>query len=233
MKNIKIAEGFLSGNQLKIIAAAAMTCDHVGKYILPQLDFLTIFGRLAFPIFAYMIAEGCRYTHSRKKYLLSMAALAFVCQIVYFFLMHSLYQCVLVTFSLSIAMIWAMDNARQKKTPQSIALVFAVLAGVYILTEILPRVLTHTDFYIDYGLWGVMLPVMVFAVDVKRIKLISAAAALVLIALPNGGIQWYALAAIPLLALYDGTRGKVRMKNLFYIYYPLHLIVIYGISMII
>ncbi len=228
----KIKHGILSGNQLKIIAVIAMTCDHAGKQFFSDISFLQIFGRLAFPIFAYMIAEGCRYTKNRKKYLLNMAVLALVCQIVYFFTIHSLYQCVIVTFSLSIALIWVMDNARQKKTLKSIVLVFTVFAGICILTDILPCVLTNTDFYIDYGLWGVMLPVLVFAVDEKWEKLILTTAVLVLIALPGGGIQWYSIAAVPLLALYNGERGTLRMKNLFYTYYPLHLAVIYGISMI-
>ena len=62
-------KGFISGNQLKIIALVAMTWDHMGKQLFPQIGWLQIVGRLAFPIFAYMIAEGCAYTKNRKKYL--------------------------------------------------------------------------------------------------------------------------------------------------------------------
>ena len=54
----------LTGNQLKLIALITMTIDHVGMMLLPQLRILRAIGRIAFPIFAYMIAEGCRYTHS-------------------------------------------------------------------------------------------------------------------------------------------------------------------------
>lgn len=74
----------LTGNQLKLIAMAAMTLDHIGVYLLPQALILRIIGRLALPIYAYMIAEGCRYTRSRKQYLLRIAGLAAVCQAVYF-----------------------------------------------------------------------------------------------------------------------------------------------------
>ena len=70
-----------TGNELKLIALVSMTCDHVGLQLLPNVLFLRILGRLAFPIFAYMIAEGCRYTRSRKKYLLRMVSLAAVCGI--------------------------------------------------------------------------------------------------------------------------------------------------------
>ncbi len=69
----------MTGNQLKIIALIAMTCDHVGKILLPQIGILQIVGRLAFPIFAYMIAEGCVHTKSKKRYLLTMMGLAAIC----------------------------------------------------------------------------------------------------------------------------------------------------------
>ena len=95
----------LTGNQLKILAMIAMTCDHVGLQLLPQYPILRLIGRLALPIYGYMVAEGCRQTRDRKNYLLRMAAMALLCQVVYFFAMGSLYQCILVTFSLSICLI--------------------------------------------------------------------------------------------------------------------------------
>ena len=48
-----------------------------------------------------------------------------------------------------------------------------------------------------------------------------------------GGIQWACLAALPILALYNGTRGTWRLKYLFYIYYPAHLVVLEGLAMLI
>ena len=63
----------LTGNQLKIIGIIAMTCDHVGLQLLPQFPILRIIGRIAFPIFAFLIAEGCRYTRDKKRFLLNMA----------------------------------------------------------------------------------------------------------------------------------------------------------------
>ena len=73
----------LTGNQLKLLALFAMTCDHVGLQLLPQFIILRIIGRLAAPLFAYMIAEGCRYTHNRGRYLgrlLGMAADRLFCR---------------------------------------------------------------------------------------------------------------------------------------------------------
>lgn len=229
----------LSGNQLKVIAMIAMTCDHVGKQILPQYEFLQIIGRLAFPIFAYMIAEGCRYTRDRKIHLLKIAALAFMCQVVYFVAERSLYQCILVTFTLSICMIYAIDHAGEVQKSQEtsgrekyFACFGAVLVcgAVYFVSVLLPVLLERTtDFQIDYGIWGILLPVFVYFAP-QRLKVPMTGAVLVPLCLQLGGIQWYCLAAVVLLALYSGRRGRMKMKNLFFAYYPLHLAVIFLIS---
>lgn len=57
----------LSNNALKIIAMLSMLIDHTGLMIFPEYKIFRIIGRLAFPIFAYMIAEGCFYTKKQKK----------------------------------------------------------------------------------------------------------------------------------------------------------------------
>jgi len=229
----KIKNGCLTGNQLKIIALITMTCDHVGKELLQDLAILQIIGRLAFPIFAYMIAEGAQYTRNRRKYLLTMAGLALVCQIVYFVAMGSLYQCVLVTFSLSIGLIYLFDHARSERTPAAWAIAVTALVTVYFVSEQLPMVLSHTDFMIDYGFAGIMLPVVVYPLRNKWEKLVAATLVLIMMCIPDGGIQWYSLLSVVLLALYNGKRGKRKLKNLFYIYYPLHLAAIYVISLLI
>ena len=53
----------LTGNLLKLIAMLTMTIDHIGVILLPQYRILRIIGRLTMPIYAFMIAEGCHYTH--------------------------------------------------------------------------------------------------------------------------------------------------------------------------
>ncbi len=221
----------LSGNQLKLIAMAAMTCDHVGLYLLPQLPLLRILGRLALPIYAYMIAEGCRYTHDRGRYLGRLALLALVCQVVYFFAMGSLYQCILVTFSLSVVLIWGLERAGEGGPGEKLLAAAGVL-GVWFLCEILPRALPAGDFAIDYGFFGVLLPVLVYFGRDKRKKLALLTLGLCLLGIACGGVQWWALAAVPLMACYSGRRGSWRMGSLFYLYYPAHLVVIYLAGML-
>lgn len=224
--------GVLSGNQLKIIALVAMTCDHVGKELLPKYEILQIVGRLAFPIFAYMIAEGCRYTRNRRKHLLQVALVALLCQIVYFAAEGSLFQCILVTFSLSIGMIYVIDYAKKKRTAAA-WLGAAVLCGaVWFFSIILPIVLKRTDFAVDYGIWGILLPVVVYFVP-ENMKISAVAAVLVPLCLELGDIQWYAMFAVPLLALYSGKKGTANIKHLFLTYYPVHLVCIYLLSLLI
>lgn len=221
----------LTGNQLKMIALIAMTCDHVGLQLLPQFPLLRIIGRLALPIYAYMIAEGCRYTRDRKKYLLRLLTLAMVCQAVYFVAMGSLYQCILVTFSMSACLIFAIEHARISRKTSAILLALGAFVAVCFVCVELPQRLSGTDFAVDYGIWGVLLPVLVFFGKSKYGKLALLTAGLCLLARELGGIQWWALLGIPTLALYDGRRGTWKIGSLFYLYYPLHLVVIYLISM--
>ena len=215
----------LSGNALKILAMIFMTCDHVAVELLPDWDFLRIIGRLAMPIYAYMIAEGCRFTHDRKKYLWRLSSLALLCQVVYFFAVGSLYQCILVTFSLSVCLIWALETS-----PKSWGLL-VFLASAF-LCEGLPVLLKGTDFAVDYGIVGVCLPALVYFGRTREEKLLGFTVGLVLLALQYGGIQWFGLGAVSLLMLYSGERGKLPIGRLFYFYYPAHLVVIYGLSLL-
>lgn len=212
----------LSGNQLKLIALICMTVDHVGLMLLPGYTFLRAIGRLAFPIFAYMIAEGCRYTRSMGKYLGTLLASALLCQGVYFFAMGSLYMCIMVTFSLSVALIWLIRLAKERKSLPTWCAVAVGLAAVFFAAEILPLLLPGTDYGIDYGFVGILLPVMAYLCRTKKEKLLAMALGLIMLS-AGWSIQYWSLLAVPLLALYSGKRGKWKMKWLFYFYYPIHL----------
>lgn len=218
----------LTGNLLKLIAMLTMTIDHIGIILLPQYRILRIIGRLAMPIYAFMIAEGCHYTHDRKAYFLRLLGLAIGCQVVYAAVDRSLYQCILVTFSLSVGLICAIDNARNKKTPGSILAAAGLTAAVYFLCERLP--LLVPGFQVDYGFWGVLLPVIVYFGGRNIVAFTLGVFAL---CLSYGHNQWWAMLSVPLLALYNGQRGTHRLGWLFYLYYPAHLVILYAISYLI
>ena len=71
----------LDGGTLKLMAAALMLIDHVGAILLPETVILRCIGRLAFPVFAFFIAEGYAHTRSFGRYLLRMAIWAAVSEI--------------------------------------------------------------------------------------------------------------------------------------------------------
>ena len=230
----------LTNNQLKIIAMVSMLCDHVGLLFFPDEDIFRIIGRLAFPIFAYMIAEGCRYTKNRTKYLGMIAGMGIVFQLVYLVAMGSLYQGILVTFSLAIITIYAIDGIFKSKKLWMILASIASLLFVAAFVFVLPVLLKGTDFDIDYGLWGILLPVAVYFLPNRLwrtvgIALILLARAIHYTVFPVslGTLQWFALLSVVLLALYNGERGKAKMKYVFYIFYPAHLVILYGLAMLI
>lgn len=221
----------LTGNQLKIIAMVTMTLDHIGLILFPYSLLLRIIGRLAFPIYAYMIAEGCRHTRSMGRYLLTIAGIGIFYQIVCLLNLHSLYQSILITFSLSIGLIWLSKTARKKKSSALWTLTGLSVVAIFIFTEVLPLVLPRSwDFGVDYGFIGVMIPVGVYYAKKPFWKLLVCGIGLAMLAATIYWIQWFALAALPLLALYNGRRGKGQLKWLFYLYYPAHLILLYAIA---
>ena len=217
----------LSGNFLKLLAAVLMTLDHIGAELLPQVVWLRIVGRLAMPIFAFMIAEGCIHTRNKGLYLLRLVVVAVLCQLVYYFVMDDLYQCIFVTFSLSVAIICLLDFARKGGGLRWV-LPFGALLAAYILCE---RVRFYVPgFDVDYGFFGVLLPVIAWHGKERAGRFWYFAAGLLLLCAAYGGLQWYAMAALLPLALYNGTRGKWKLQYFFYIYYPLHLVIIYYIG---
>ena len=228
-----------TNNQLKIIAMVSMLCDHVGLLFFPEADIFRIIGRIAFPIFAYMIAEGCRYTKNRAKYLGMIAGMGIVFQLVYWVAMGSLYQGILVTFSLAIITIYALDGILKSKKIWTVLASVASLAFVVFFAFVLPILLKGTDFDLDYGLWGILLPVAVYYLPNRLWRTIGMAVLLLaraihytIVPVALGPLQWFALLSVLFLALYNGERGKAKMKYVFYIFYPAHLVILYGIAIL-
>ena len=217
----------LSNNQLKILAMIAMTLDHIGAFLFPQVIWLRIAGRLAFPIYAFMIAEGCRHSRSLPRYLASLAIMAAVCQAVAYVATGSLYMCIMVTFSMSVALILLIKHAREKKgaLPRLMVAV-GILTALFLCHSIQP-LLPGTDYGVDYGFIGVMTPVLVYLCAAKLPQLLALTVCLLGLCFDSWAGQIYALLAVPLLALYDGSRGKRKLKWFFYLFYPAHLAIIY------
>lgn len=235
----------LSGNTLKILAALFMLIDHTGMILFPRIRLLRIIGRLAMPIFAFMIAEGCKYTKSKLRYVGTVAALAAVYQLVYFLYDGSTYMCILVTFTLSILMIYALQFARDAVFSKNAPLAVRILAPLLFILAVGLVYILNLRFTIDYGFYGCMLPVfaslfhsaedsptLLKRLDRIPIRVCMLGVGMVLLASASGGIQYFSLLSLPLLFLYSGRRGKYKMKYFFYIFYPAHLVLLEGLALI-
>ncbi|MBQ8468474.1 MAG: hypothetical protein IJ542_01820 [Clostridia bacterium] len=231
--------GFLNGNVLKIIALVAMTIDHVGVIMFPELEVLRMIGRIAFPLFAFFVAEGCKYTRNKWRYWGMIFGLGVVFEIFSRIFAHTTECNIFITFSLSILLIyllsWAKKTIKEHNAKMIVLSMFAFVfaaAAVYVLVEILP---SYTQRYtaVDYGFFGVMVAVFVSVFDKHYARVTMFAIALVLLCALRSPVwltQWFCLLAVPLVAWYNGERGKLRLKYLFYVYYPAHLLIIYGIA---
>ncbi len=94
-----------SATVLKWIALITMTADHIGFILFPQATALRVIGRIAMPVFAYLIAGGCRYSRHRLRYFLTVLGTGAVCSVAAYYAAGTLYQNILITFALSIP-IW-------------------------------------------------------------------------------------------------------------------------------
>ena len=133
---------------------------------------------------------------------------------------------------MSILLIYILDIANRKRGFFTLCLLGAAVAAVIYVCLFLPGDLPEFEFSIDYTIYGVLLPVVIYLGRTKQEKLLLAATVLVPMALHYGRLQWFAFLSLPLLALYNGQRGKAKLKYLFYFYYPLHLAALYGIGYI-
>lgn len=237
----------VSSNVLKIIAALSMVADHIGYLLFPEVKILRIIGRIAFPIFAFMIAQGCKHTRNKKKYFFTVSGLALACQLVYYFFADSLYMCILVTFSLSILMIYSLQNFKSMLFSSECSIYKKCFGALGFALPVVAVYLLNNVINIDYGFWGCMIPVFasIFQFDDAEtpdslknldrnfVHVIAMGIGLVILAFALGGIQYYSLAALPLLMCYSGKRGKRKMKCFFYIFYPVHLTILQGFYILI
>lgn len=221
----------MSSFVLKIIAMITMFIDHIGYAIFGKFSFFNYIGRIAFPIFAFQISEGYIHTKNLKKYFLRLFVFALISQIP-FMLFESLISNdltlnIFFTLFLGLACIYIYDKCKYK----SIALILCVLLGV--LAEF-----SHCD----YGFYGVAI-ILLFYVFKNNISLASIAFILAtaikytISILKNGLFDVYfslficTLIPIIFINLYNGKKGK-DTKYLLYLFYPIHLLLIYGISLI-
>lgn len=235
----------MSRNVLKIIACVSMLIDHIGYILLPDVDFLRYIGRLAMPIFAFFIGEGCLYTRDRKKYFTRIFSLGVVCQLFYvgeylvFKSGNPFYLNILLTFSASVVVCSAFLNCYDETGAHKKGKENYILGGLVLIFGVL-HILNKEGIIplkFDYGFGGIVLPVFAAVSKERKKKLIVFSAGLLLsvLSLDYKDPLWtvFALCSIIPLCFYNGKSGKKNLQKAFYLFYPLHLGALYLISLFI
>ena len=224
----------LTGNQLKAIALCSMTLDHLICVIFPNYTtdlwilLCHALGRIAAPIFWFMVAEGYHHTHNLRKYLLRLFVFALVGHFAYNFAFGipfvpfrtSVFNQTSVIWPLFIGVIalWVRDR-EGLKTWQKTVIVFVLAALAFPGDWSSPAVIVILAFGRNRGNFKKQMLSMLLWIGVY------AAVYIIFINPVYGLLQMCVALAIPLLGSYNGQRGSFKgMKYFFYIYYPVHLV---------
>lgn len=236
----------LDSNQLKLIAIIAMTVDHIAwamfdgypSALLPLV--MHIIGRLTCPIMCYFIAEGYHYTRNINKYTFRLFAFAFVSHFAYIFASNDFvdfksfvpfyYGNFLNQTSVMWSLAWGLVMLRIADSKR-IKSIYKVLLVILICIITLPSdwsciaVLCIMAIGTNRGDFRKQMSWMIFYVALYSLVYFFA------IDKAYGILQMGVVLSIPVIAMYNGKRGKNPkinkfMKWFFYIFYPLHLFVI-------
>lgn len=201
----------MTGFQLKLLAMLAMTADHIGAVFFPEIPLLRWIGRLAMPVLCFFIGEGLRHTHSPRRYLLRLTGFALLSELPFDLAFYGGiewgHQNVYFTLALGLLALWAIQSRGME-------------GWLLALTAALAAELLGCD----YGMYGVLLILLLDRFHRARSEQL-AAAALLNLAFFGLQTQTLSLIALPLLWLYNGKRGRDD-RRLFYLYYPAHLCVL-------
>lgn len=210
---------------LKWIAIITMTFDHVGAILYPEFEFLRLIGRLAFPLFAYLLILGMESTRNIRNYFFRLFVFALISQIPFFLATnYAPFELLNIFFSLSFGLLFITFFKRGSP-----------LALIPLLSSfILP---------IDYGIYGLaMIGCMYILTKNTKLGVVSLLLLNGLFLVPFNS-QLLSLAALPLIVFHNNgalnmskpLSGNYKIlllrKYFFYVYYPLHLTFLYIIKL--
>ena len=205
----------LSQEGLKLIACLTMLLDHIGATILPSTT-LRIIGRIAFPIYCFLLAEGVHYTRHPARYGLRLAIGMVLSELPFDLLFYGRWtwehQSVMVTLLLAFGMALVMKNT--KSWPVKVL----AIAAAAILAELLRT---------DYGGFGILVAALFVLTRDSEYRLLLLALGLPALALLTGqmGIELFYVGAVIPIAFYEGRKATSNkaVQWAFYLFYPVHL----------
>ena len=220
----------LNGSVLKLLAVILMLIDHTGAVIVsrcPQVALLTFLGktltlyrlmrflgRMAFPLFCFLLVEGFSHTHDRRRYALRLGAFAILSDVPFDLAilgktLEWTHRNVFITLCLGVLGLWALESFRGQGGKLLLS-----LAGLF-LVALLSRC--------DYGVKGFGFVLLLYLLRERPISRAVIGAGYL-------SSTWQAGLAFVPMAFYNGRRGFIRGKGLqlaFYLFYPLHLLLLF------
>ena len=217
----------LSGSALKVIAVLSMVADHCAYYLMEHGMFLyevmRCFGRIAFPVFAFLIAEGFQHTRNRMKYFLQLLGFAVISELPWY-LLNGADGTNNVFFTLALGVMALATFETLKKED--------ILCGAVILS--IACFATWSG--VDYEWRGILMMVVFYLFGNVNPSFPSGRKAQIICSFPlmmHYGIVGALLACL-VIACYDETRGFIHGKVAkygFYAFYPVHLFLLYGFNL--
>lgn len=225
MENLKNRLCCIDSLGLKLIAVISMTIDHIGAVLLPQYLFLRVIGRLAFPIYCFMLVEGFKYTKNVWKYLLRLVGFAVVSEVFfdlafYGSISYSGHQNVYFTLFLGLVLLITVKRIREINLVKN-PVIKGTLEFIMVVIISAAALVMRTD----YSFAGVLM-IYVFYI-MSNNKIMMAIMETYINLEMFGGVQGFAAFSLIPIFMYNGEKGKYSLKWLFYLYYPAHLILLY------
>lgn len=211
----------LSGSSLKIIAVLSMVIDHCAYYLLEHgtvlYEAMRCVGRIAFPVFAFLIAEGFSHTRNKRSYFVQLLGFAFFSETPWFLLngadgTHN----VMFTLALGVVALTLLDRCCEHKVLSFMAVCLVAVLAYYMGT--------------DYD-WRGILMIAIFYITQPQAGNLQDRMIQILFILPlmiHYGTIGAIFASVVILS-YNGNRGFITgkaWKYAFYAFYPVHLILI-------
>lgn len=210
----------LSNSSLKMIAVFTMLIDHTGLTLIPYIPsmvpYYSLFrdiGRMAFPIFCFLLIEGFCHTSNRKRYGISLFLFALLSEIPFDLAVNpgrSLwhYQNVLFTLLIGYLMIWGIEYCYGRLWLQILIPVLALGLAYWMKT--------------DYSWKGVLLILLLYLFRYDKAAMTITGCLCLL-------WEWKAIFAFIPINLYNGKRGWMKggvAKYAFYLFYPAHMLIL-------
>lgn len=219
--------------QIKLIAIITMVIDHIGAFLFPEQLIFRMVGRLSFPLFSFLIANGAHYTNNLNKYIGRMFVFAIISQLP-FHLVHKQANTggsslnVLFTFFIALVSISLIQKAGNKLLSLVIIAVSSIVAHYA---------------NVDYGAFGVIL-VVSFYLFFRNYKATILSFVFLLIimslvpAIDVGVISFSKIDVAPIISMFSlifilayNYKQGLKAKYLFYVFYPLQFLIIYVTKM--